>query len=366
MIVFNKGKAKKPSSLENLFDAENFLNDDTQHVLLPYIKKTEDLLNEALIKYDKNASATIVPSFDLGFTYNVARLAGGFTTGMLIDWKSNIPFIPVDTTLNVCSSSVYKLMDAKYVSEMMKHDRLNTILELFRQRGFLFDFSSGNHFINLSIDSKGCYFLLIHSSDNNYKNLNNGTFPNEKAWYYNKIKKYYSHNKDRYISYIVGEEAQKYIDFALKNQFNNASFHKQLAKEISKGFCDSISGSTYNHYGMYNSHSILIGTYLLEEKDIAPIFSNINYPIILYSPNQDMWSINIDGIKKYLIPHGWGQEIKKVISIKHHSALNKISILLDKNELLLDNNYYNRIAKNIVTVRRLYQNENENLEKMSI
>lgn len=30
-------------------------------------------------------------------------------TGIAVEWKTNIPFIPVDVTLNVCSSSVYWL-----------------------------------------------------------------------------------------------------------------------------------------------------------------------------------------------------------------------------------------------------------------
>ena len=57
------------------------LNDDTQKILLPYIKETEHLLNGMVKRYDKCGEAHIFPSLDVGFPNNILRLAGGFATG---------------------------------------------------------------------------------------------------------------------------------------------------------------------------------------------------------------------------------------------------------------------------------------------
>ena len=87
---------------------KNLLNDSTQKMLLPYVKETERLLDGLVKKYDEYGEAHIFPSLDIGFPNNVLRLAGGFATGMLVVWKSGTPLVPVDTTVNVCSSSYYE------------------------------------------------------------------------------------------------------------------------------------------------------------------------------------------------------------------------------------------------------------------
>ena len=97
---------------ENLFDPKNFLDDCTQQQLLPYLKGTEQLFKKVLEFYTPTADSSdvqIYPSLDLGIPNNVQRLAGGFGTGMFITWDCGIPIIPIDATVNVCSSSVFRL-----------------------------------------------------------------------------------------------------------------------------------------------------------------------------------------------------------------------------------------------------------------
>lgn len=106
MIEFVAGQKTTASSLDCLFKCENLLNDTTQMVLLPYIYETNLLLNEAITQFDKNGYASIVPTVDLGFSYNIGRLAGGFSTGMIVDWQCQLPFVPVDMTIKECSVSI--------------------------------------------------------------------------------------------------------------------------------------------------------------------------------------------------------------------------------------------------------------------
>ena len=46
---------------------------------------------------------------DLGIAQNGTRMLGGFYTGSCYSWDSDVPFIPVDATVNVCGTAVYRL-----------------------------------------------------------------------------------------------------------------------------------------------------------------------------------------------------------------------------------------------------------------
>ena len=68
----NKKKAKDMSS----FPIPN--EDTTQTVLLPYLAKTEELLDELVRLHDPYGWAKVIPCNDLGFPNNIMRIAGGF------------------------------------------------------------------------------------------------------------------------------------------------------------------------------------------------------------------------------------------------------------------------------------------------
>lgn len=65
---FNPDKLDgKIDSPDKLYDASNLLNDDTQKILLPYIKETEHLLNGMVKRYDKCGEAHIFHLWMLDF-----------------------------------------------------------------------------------------------------------------------------------------------------------------------------------------------------------------------------------------------------------------------------------------------------------
>lgn len=126
---------------------------------MPYLWETQKLFDEAIRKHDhcKESYCRIFPSLDLGFPNNIQRLAGGFATGMLVTWQCGIDIVPIDATVNVCTSSVFKLDSFK--QEILK-DGVTTqkfIEKCFddaTDKGYSFSFTSGNHFLLLQKTKK--------------------------------------------------------------------------------------------------------------------------------------------------------------------------------------------------------------------
>ncbi|MBO4675607.1 MAG: hypothetical protein J5601_05965, partial [Elusimicrobiaceae bacterium] len=85
------------------------INDKTQESILEHLQKTEDLLSKVASKLsNKNKKANIYAMPDLGIAQNGTRMMGGFYTGACYTWDTDVPFIPVDATVNVCGTAVYK------------------------------------------------------------------------------------------------------------------------------------------------------------------------------------------------------------------------------------------------------------------
>lgn len=178
------------------------------------------------------------------------------------------------------------------------------------KEGLAFSFNTGNHFILLSKSrNTGHYFLVLHSSAKQYKDTYLGLYPKPHNWYSNLIKTYQEKGSDRYIHYLKDDEALRFISIARSLNEQNRDIHNWFASEIF-GDIKPIQQKTYHHYGMPTDYSIAIGTYVVDERDVVPIFSREGYPIFLFRPSSNMWSIVLEGKTKYIIPHGWGQELR--------------------------------------------------------
>lgn len=134
-------------------------------------------------------------------------------------------------------------------------------------------------------------------------------YPKPHNWYSNLIKTYQEKGSDRYIHYLKDDEALRFISIARSLNEQNRDIHNWFASEIF-GDIKPIQQKTYHHYGMPTDYSIAIGTYVVDERDVVPIFSREGYPIFLFRPSSNMWSIVLEGKTKYIIPHGWGQELR--------------------------------------------------------
>lgn len=375
---FISGNKTAIKSHDDLFDPINLLNDTTQQIILPYVKKTEDLLNKLVKKYDKQALARIYPSLDIGIPNNILRLAGGFATGMLIIWKCGTPIVPIDTTVNVCSSSYYQFdasaLKGTFIKDFFNLDKINLIInEGSKEEGLAFSFDTGNHFLMLCKNREtGMYYLVLHSSAKQFKDTYFGLYPKPNNWYSEFVKVYKDEASNRYIRYLKDAEAEQFINIARMLNRENEDIHNWFANRFcAKEGIHFTEHKTYHHYGMPTDYSIAIGTYVIDDKDIVPIFSKEGYPIQLFSPNKNMWSIELEGKMKYVVPHGWGQAInwKYFKQDTNDKELGECMLDIEDGNLLLKDGrkeilkkftpeYDKRFSEQMVGVRELWEENN--------
>lgn len=364
---------------EDLYNPEKLLNDATQKILLPYVKETEYLLNELVKTYDSEAFAKIYPSLDIGIPNNILRLAGGFATGMLVVLKCGTPIVPIDTTVNVCSSSYYQFDSAALrgipIKEFFSERKINDIInEASKKEGLAFSFNTGNHFLLLCKSRmNNTYYLVLHSSAKQFKDTHMGLYPKPQNWYSGYIKTYYASDSNRYIRYLKDDQALEFISTAKKLNKQNEDIHNWFAERFSKNI-HYIDSKTYHHYGMPTDYSIAIGTYVIDNEDVVPIFSREDYPIWLFRPDEKMWSIELEGKRKHIVPHGWGQRIRpeyfeaslneiELSSCKLEISKNNNLILKDSKEKILEEfevSYEKRFSERMLEVRRLWNVDDHN------
>lgn len=328
---------------EDLFNYDNLLsgqNDESQKVLLPYLQVTNHLFQQVVKKHDQseNSYSRIFPSLDLGFPNNVQRLAGGFATGMLVTWNCGIDIVPIDATVNVCTSSVFKLSAFNPVDLDQPNVMKKKLKELFHnaseQKGYSFSFTSGNHFLMIAKEqgSEGHddYYLVLHSSANELKNSYLGLYPVEGNWYASKIKTLHTDSGDRYIRYLKDEDARHFITMAHQFEHYNEQIHLWLAQKLNNDTPFEVSQIWMkHHYYMPTDSSIAIGTFAEPVGEEVPLFSAPDKPVYIFKIGEDNWQVNLGANKGKvcLVPHGWGQEIEHIESIT-----------IEENELVLDVN----------------------------
>lgn len=302
-----------PSGEIDLFNPENLLGDATQQVLLPYIKETESLLHSLVKKYDNRdeSGVRVIPSLDLGYPNNITRLAGGFATGMLIDWECGTPIIPIDATVNVCSSSVFKIKPSREIMDDFENYVKSIEDGTKTKRGYSFSFKSGNHFLMIAKDDVGDFYLVLHSSPKDMKESFVGLYPIEDNWYSSKVKTLESGG--RYLRYIKGNDAEYFIKTAHHYERFNEDIHKWIACQFN--WEKSIRPIIKHHYYMPTDSSIAIGTFAERPGEIVPMFSNVRKPVYLFEIGTNNWTYDLGGRKGEvcIVPHGWGQQIENIV-----------------------------------------------------
>ena len=356
------------------------LNDCTQENIIEHLKNTEKLLKTVatkLSKEEKDAKIYVMP--DLGIAQNATRMLGGFYTGACYTWDTDVPFIPVDATVNVCGTAIYKLN--KSISNEEFINRLNNILndrksyldiankhlplevlktiDINDASKYYWNYTNGNHFI-IFAESDGEYglekgqYMIVHASAIEFKkdNLEFGLYPVKGNWYYDDIKTEYDEDSKRYLRYITGEKAKRFYDIAtyLKdfNKIRNSYFCKAVLGDLLQKEVINIS-----HYGMPTNNSICIGSQW-EQLDYALLTAPGN-AIYLVHPKLNLNNtFALDNINITLTPHGCG--------VKMNNSADKIEYL-DKNTLKVGNNIFslgNSVNIGIdVSVRTNGMNEEE-------
>lgn len=302
--------------------------DSTQKSILPHLQTTELLVASALEKETgKKCNVEIIAMPDLGLANNSIRMCGGFFTGMFMEWNADIPFVPVDTTVNSCGVSVFSLR--KGISFQEFKSRINSTKEKMGQLGYNWNFERGNHFISLCRNDLNQYFIVMHASADEYKKSVPGRslYPIPNVWYYDDIKVITTKNSERYLRYLVGNSAKRFTSIAIElERINKERMHSVatiIAGELIKEEVCYIP-----HYGMPTESSIAIGCSWRTDKSV-----------LLSLPGNDVFIIErVDkSLDRWLTPHGFGAEIISP-SISYKSGklyINGSQILYDDDVALL-------------------------------
>ena len=251
-------------------------------------------------------------------------------------WNSDVPFVPVDTTVNVCGTTVYKLNQKitvqefqkrldnvmknretylKYVSTHLPSQILDSI-DLEKSDKFYWNYNVGNHFAILAEQNddnselaKGQY-MIVHASAIELKkdNLKYGLYPIEGNWYYDDIKTMYDDKENRYLRYIYGKKAIQFSELA--------NMLQRINKDRNRYFCKTVLGElaeeeviNLSHYGMPTNNAVCIGCQW-EQEDFTLLTAHGN-DIFLVHPNLTAPNtVELSNKEITLTPHGCGVMLK--------------------------------------------------------
>lgn len=313
------------------------LNDTTQIEILKHLEITSKLLSRVgteLSSTQKNSMIYAMP--DLGIAQNGTRMLGGFYTGACYCWNSDVPFIPVDATVNVCGTAVYRLKEKISVEEFRK--RLDNVMRnretylkyatthipsqildtiyLERADKFYWNYNVGNHFVILAEQTsenselpEGQY-MIVHASAIEFKkdNLKYGLYPIKGNWYYDDIQTIYDYKENRYLRYIYGEKAVQFSKLA--------NMLQEINKDRNRYFCKEVLGElvgeeviNLSHYGMPTNNAICVGCQW--EQDNFTLLTSPRNDIYLVHPNlSSKNTIKLKDKQITLTPHGLGVMLK--------------------------------------------------------
>ena len=313
------------------------LNDNTQKEILKHLETTSRLLSKVGTELSETQKESMIYAMpDLGIAQNGTRMLGGFYTGACYSWNSDVPFVPVDTTVNVCGTTVYKLNQKITVQEFQK--RLDNVMknretylkyastrlpsqildsiDLEKADKFYWNYNVGNHFAILAEQNddnselpKGQY-MIVHASAIELKkdNLKYGLYPVEGNWYYDDIKTIYDDNENRYLRYIYGKKAVQFAELA--------SMLQKINKDRNRYFCKTVLGElageeviNLSHYGMPTNNAVCIGCQW-EQEDFTLLTAPGN-DIFLVHPNLTAQNtVELSNKQITLTPHGCGVMLK--------------------------------------------------------
>jgi hypothetical protein len=288
------------------------LNDKIQEEIKNHLVITEELLSEVATKVSgsrKEANILLLP--DLGLPKGARRIHGGFFVGAFYFWDTSKAFVPVDSTINSCGVSLFRLKHpVKSQKDFIK--QISSAKENVYKTSYLWNFNNSNHFISYGeiIKSeflKDGYYAILHSSACEFKFQYNGLYPVEENWYYDSIKSIHSKTANRDFRYIDGRKAEDFIKTAQMLGTYNQIRHQRFAEMVfSKNIVEE-EVIYSQHYGMPTSNSIAIGCQWLYEEGIYLLLTTKDSPVyIILAKKGFNNTVTVDNTDLILVPHGLG------------------------------------------------------------
>ena len=296
--------------------------DQTQREIARHAVLTERLLQRAVSKVsgrEENAEIVLMP--DLGVPHSVQRIIGGFYTGMVAHWRCSEPFVPVDTTMNVCGVGIYRLNGEweNYAEWLCRVETVKSATE--EQSSYRWNFDSGNHFITFATVSPeqglpAGKYLILHSSAAEFKSQRNGLYPSIGNWYADKIKVVDDIESGRYLRYLHGEPALRVFRQAeLLVNYNRNRLHYFAEQMLG---CAVEEVLYIPHYGMPDEQSVALGCQWLASGQGAVLLTRPNDDILVVAPRTGGRNhILLGGRSQILMPHGLGVQAKEEMSISY-------------------------------------------------
>ena len=288
------------------------LNDYTQKMILPHLEITEKLMSIAISKLsNKSCQANIYAMPDLGMPFNLARIHGGFFTGMFATWECDVPFIPVDATINICGVSIYEINQKFDYAEFLA--KVENSINNSINSNYIWNYSDGNHFIIVGKSRQGKLYLIIHGSAKENKDPISPKclYPFKNNWYYDDIKVEHGF-QNRYIRYISGDTAIKFYGIVKELFRTNSERNDYFAEQILR---DSIGKKVFykEHYGMPTHNTLSVGCQWDDESSV--LLTSPGNLIYLLKPFKGQKNDIFFNKNNYvLFPHGLG--------VKSNSELN--------------------------------------------
>ena len=251
---------------------------------------------------------------DLGIPHDVARIYGGFYTGSVFSWNPVCPFIPVDTTINCCGVSVFRVSKEINSEDQFLALVQNTAKIVEDKSTYTWNFHKGNHFVTYAKSDGDSHipagsYLVLHSSASEFKRTHNGLYAIDESWFSSQIKTYRDRNSNRFLRYVSGRTAERFFDIAKSLEQYNRDRHRYIA-DILVGV-DSIDDEIQNlqHYGMPTANSIAIGCQWLPVNE--PNFLLLTAPkrtlFFIESTTGGDNDVEISGERFLLQAHGLGK-----------------------------------------------------------
>lgn len=289
--------------------------DATQQAALEELRVTEALLAKAATMVDgRSRGARVQPLPDLGLPHNVRRIGGGFFTGALYQWESDAPMIPVDSTVNVCGASVYRLSSG-FESLTEFAAAVGRARREIDRSSLVWNYESGNHFISWARATRedsdwlpaGDY-LVLHASPAEYKYQFNGLYPHVDNWFNEEIVEVSDPSIDRVLRIITGSVAERFFRWAKLLESVYAERQEFVASLVGRGQSIQLAYEAL-HYGMPDRNSVAIGCqWELGQDSTTLLMTGPGRPFYALSVDLEAPQITatISGRRHILTPHGLG------------------------------------------------------------
>lgn len=184
-----------------------------------------------------------------------------FFNGTLAYWDTDVPFIPIEKTMNVSGISIYRLNN--FIHPLQFMERVGKAL---RNKRYNWNYSARNQLIALmSANGKECLqngqYLILNMPINEYqqRNMPDGVITQEN-WFYDKIKTKTDLITGKKLDYLEGKDAEKFYAITKRLEKYYVDRNDYFANLVLKESYDKRVLIATN-YGMPTLNSVAVGCY---------------------------------------------------------------------------------------------------------